>query len=162
MLYLNELDVDMGGEFVFIDAPGRQVKHMSSGKISKQKRELLMNQGAYVSDYENYQSDYDSDLIPPPSHVEVRKAVEREKRKLAHRSSYSDNRLDVGDMSKLIKSIPVTENGLNYTIVKSKVRRLLIFNSSAENIHAVTQMVNKNDRRFTLFMFLYDKAEDNM
>lgn len=56
--------------------------------------------------------------------------------------------------SDYIKAIYISENHINYTVVLPKMRRLAMFNSSVENVHAVTNLLNETDRRITYFMFL--------
>lgn len=43
---------------------------------------------------------------------------------------------------------------VNYTVVMPKPRRMVMFNSSIANVHAVTQILSETDRRYTLFFFL--------
>jgi hypothetical protein len=157
VLYLNELGDDMGGEFVFIDGGPPKLtstKTRPQQPSAKNNNRFLSSSSDsfyFDSQYQSSDDQTSSRQIPPPTRAQIRRAKEHERRKLA----------GGGANSKLLKTISVKENGLNYTVVESKVRRLLIFNSSVENIHAVTQMLNEKDRRFTLFMFLFDRDEDN-
>lgn len=49
---------------------------------------------------------------------------------------------------------PVCLPAINYTVVFPKSRRMVMFNTSADHVHAVTQILQESDRRYSLFCFL--------
>jgi hypothetical protein len=214
VMFLNGLEEDSGGEFVFVDAPGKQVgsidhsrqhndnnngqqkdqpnqnqekqqqqhsnqykpSHQPSHQPYQQQQQSnhqgqqqqhdkeeegrttrdLSHQHNVYTDPDYYQQTRDTGIrtIPPPSRAQIKRARERQRRQLL--DTYN------GDIDKITKAVPVYESGINYTVVTPKIGRLVIFNASAENIHAVTQILNSHDRRYTLFMFIADVPEDNL
>lgn len=176
VLFLNDLKED-GGEFVFIDPSDRkvrminpdaklindlemarkngtdEVKNLSGGlsEFDPNRRALRERIGAQTDagseSHENRNSNtvrYES--IPPPPRHQVRRALKDQKKRASGSFSVAP-----GKYSKII-SVP--SKNVNYTMVIPKSRRLLLFNASKENVHAVTQIINQNDRRYTWFLSL--------
>lgn len=54
--------------------------------------------------------------------------------------------------------VPHWEDGImppvSYTVVLPRARRLIAWNSSGDNIHAVTQILSEHEHRFTFFLFM--------
>jgi len=109
------------------------------------------------------------DIIPPPSRAQIRRALNQqrldkldEKRRKLSQNNQQSKLVDSStreeesttSIGKFAKVVSVNSANMNYTVVFPRAGRLAIFNSSADNVHAVTQILNENDRRYTLFMFL--------
>lgn len=138
VMFLNELSDDAGGELVFLDPLQQSTEdessHSSRNTLSKTARETV-----------------GSDVIKPPSRDSIRRELRRERQRI--RRGLMDTS-DDSRKSQYVKAIHVPDKHINYTVVLPKARRLAMFNSSAANIHAVTNLLNETDRRFTYFMFL--------
>ena len=160
VLFLNDLQED-GGEFVFIDPTDREVQMVTPDPTVIADLENARNNGTdEVKKAGGYPKPFDPTRqrhlreeayrfvsIPPPPRHEVRRALKEQKMQ-ADSTSYS---VKPGKFSKLI-TIP--SKHINYSMVMPKARRLLLFNASKENVHAVTQIINQNDRRYTWFLSL--------
>jgi len=175
--FLNELPENMGGEFTFIDADKRVIfelwnqQHEHMGVRESQQQQQRRRRLKKKFDPESFHRG--KPRIPPPSRESIRRALDKAKRSQRQQQEGSDmNIRDSGrdrDRSlkgskndnnstkqqiKFVQSIVVPASGLNYTMVFPRPGRVVIFNSSSDNIHAATNLVRPDDHRYTLFMFL--------
>lgn len=140
VMFLNELSDSAGGELVFLDP--LQGKH-------KSKNGHFTRGSASVSDHSKISNV--SSQPTPPSRESIRRALIIEKKNIKRKLNPT---ISENIKSDYIKAIYISENHINYTVVLPKMRRLAMFNSSVENVHAVTNLLNETDRRITYFMFL--------
>lgn len=89
-------------------------------------------------------------VIPPPSRAAIRRQLSKA-RSDATRNAIADTDASIDSR---IKSVHVLDGSCNYTVVLPRPGRLVMFNSSVEHVHAVTNLLRQGDQRYTLFMFL--------
>lgn len=180
VIFLNDLPEAAGGEFVFVD-PDRTRSRVDvrNDRMKKYREELAAKERADeegrrdrdqsdASPNQNSQGhkkkvgnqpplhersksrrrELDSatgSSIPPPSREAVRRQLAKAK------SRARDHQSTDGGYTK---SVHVLDGRYNYTLVIPRPGRMVMFNSSIEQIHAVTNLIRNGDQRYTLFMFL--------
>ena len=89
--------------------------------------------------------------IPPPSRAAIRRQLQNANIKAKAKTKATDIHSSDGGFTKVVH---VLDGSFNHTVVLPKSGRMVMFNSSIEQIHAVTNLVRNSDQRYTLFMFL--------
>lgn len=164
--FLNELPDDSGGEFTFIDADRRVLHELKKKREQEQRgpmysehhRKTLRSMSQESASYTNNNNKHSADLIPPPSRESIRRALSNAIHAQHKRVKNTNNRErllhETEAQSQFVKAVNVPTQGCNYTLVLPLPGRVVIFNSSLENVHAATNLLRPGDHRYTLFMFL--------
>jgi hypothetical protein len=173
VLFLNELsDEEAGGELVFMDPLHSTVmsplhnhnnnnnnrKHSTRGHatLSNSTSSTSTHNSTTTTSYDKNKNKSSSANIEPPSRDSIRRALRHEKQRIQESRKLQANTVNgsLVPLENYVKAIHVAEKQMNYTVVLPKIRRLAMFNSSAANVHAVTNLLHEADRRLTYFMFL--------
>lgn len=175
VLLLNELAPDAGGNLVFIDPLHLHSLHKSTGNIEgsgrrqqRQRRRGLDSNEAFPSNstsiYDNYFQSYANKQQPSNTSHSGVPTVNITHRTADHHSllphfSDANNSTSSSDSRRFVRRLTVKqwEDGMppvNYTLIRSRMRRLIVWNSSADNVHGVTQILGRGDHRYTFFMFM--------
>lgn len=108
------------------------------GKIYK-RRELSTDSLYHVDPTDT------SIILPsPPSREQIRRKLTRDQSNSYASQAEASN----------IKHVTVHDHAYNYTVVFPRAGRLVIFNCSIDQVHAVTNLLKESDHRYTFFMFL--------
>lgn len=172
-------DVSEGGEFVFVDQLYKNVTQVSMDDYSEMLRngtipepfvlrpqdDKKTNSGTKIEKKKKKgSSDGHSNLrqLLPPSRSDINRHIRRALRSSASSISAPPSQnnhsatLMMND-NKFVKHVVIPQNESSYTVVLPRSRRLTMFGSGRENVHAVMQIASPHVHRFTLFMFLSEE-----
>ena len=171
-------DVDEGGEFVFADRLSRGVAELSSEDysnmiingtiprpfVSRSSAKTLFPEEPKTKEKASSKASSSASsqrVLLPPSRQDIRRHVRRalkEQRTLvSNHSRVTTSSSLTNDNNKFVKHVKIAQNESSYTVVLPRSRRLTLFESGRENVHAVMQIMSPHVHRFTLFMFLSEE-----
>jgi len=138
VVFINELEVESGGNLVFIDPLSRDnIYHRHHIRHHTHSGNLQKSHGSSSSSSRS--SDVSTSTTNP------------------HRDINVNMTLDPTPFIRYL-DVPHWEDNImppvRYTVVLPQAGRLVIWNSSGDHIHAVTQMLNEEGHRFTFFVFM--------
>lgn len=166
VILLNELAPNAGGNLVFIDPLHRESLRrgkstassgMKSGGSSTSngrrhalsKEESSSSSSSIYSNYlQSYGSQKSSSVTNSSQNVSSR-----------HHTIISRNTKSAADTYRFVRKLTVRQweddmPPVNYTVIRSRARRMIMWNSSIDNVHGVTQILEQGDHRYTFFMFM--------